>query len=123
MTERKFTPPTEFPAEDVDGEGNKAVVLGIAPNCSHPFIGYDYEGEACAWTEEGSFVLGRASPYNLYDIPNRITAWHNVYYDWIGRQWSTRSEADGWPSDDRLCVYRIERDEDGSNPKIFVEGV
>ena len=128
MTKRKFTPPTEFPAEYVDGCGKKAVVLGIAPNCSHPFIGYDCEGGACAWTASGEFTGGRfSSSFDLHDIPKRITTWHNVYYNWIGPQCFSRSDADKVADQallgGRLCVYRIERDEDGGNPEIFVEEV
>ena len=125
MTKRKFTPPTEFPAEYVDGCGKKAVVLGIAPNCSHPFIGYDFEGGACAWTASGEFTGGRfSSSFDLHDTPKRITTWHNVYKTWLGLQCAAREYADACKDgENRLCVYRIERDEDGGNPEIFVEDV
>ena len=62
-------------------------------------------------------------------MTKRITTWHNVYGAWIAPHCSTRSDADlgdqsgGYHTDKRLCVYRIERDEDGGNPEIFVEEV
>ena len=56
----------------------------------------------------------------------RITTWHNVWFTFMSADLASREEADklsrfsGTP---RLCVYRIERDEDGGNPEIFVEEV
>ena len=124
-SERKFTPPTEFPAEYVDGHGDKAVILGRGPNKLFPFIGYDFAGIAATWTELGKYHYGGQSKCDLHDIPKRITTWHNVYYNLIGPECSTQSEADEgdhrFAHADRLCVYRIERDEDGGNPEIFVE--
>ena len=127
MTERKFTPPTEFPAEYVDGEGNKAVILGRGPHEAFPFIGHDAQGCGECWTKFGGYYIGSTSPYDLHDIPKRISTWHNVYDDLVGPELSTRSDADlsnlsvGYLTEDRLCVYRIERDPDGGNPEIFVE--
>lgn len=125
MTERKFTPPTEFPAEYVNGYGDKAVVLGRRPNCSHPFIGYDCEGEVCTWTMEGANDELVSSRSDLHDTPKRITTWHNVYSCSIRGQYASRRQADAFSTahQNRLCLYRIERDEDGGNPEIFVEEV
>ncbi len=124
MTDRKFTPPTEFPAEYVDGFGTKAVILGRGPNKSSPFIGYDADGYASSWTERGDYYDDEQSQYDLHDIPKRITTWHNVYAKWIGGSCSSRRKADDMAgNDNRPCVYRIERDEDGGNPEIFVEEV
>ena len=73
--------------------------------------------------------LKNESPDDLQDIPKRITTWHNVYYDWIGPQCSTRSDADmgdhsgDYLTEERFCVYRIERDEDGGNFEMFREEV
>lgn len=132
MTERKFTPPTEFPAEYVDGRGNKAVIMGRGPNKVFPFIGYEVDGDAdgdvATWTELGDCYEGVRSRYDLHDIPKRITTWHNVYGNWVSSTYFTRSHADEhydvckeFSPRPRLCVYRIERDEDGGNPEIFVE--
>ena len=127
MTKRKFTPPEEFPAEYVDGFGIKAVILGRGPNKSSPFIGYDANGYASSWTERGDYYDDEQSQYDLHDIPKRITTWHNVYYNWIGPQCFSRSDADKVADQEllggRLCVYRIEREPDGGNPEIFVEDV
>ena len=122
MTERKFTPPTEFPAEYVDGDGGKVVIYGRGHG-EHPLIGQagiDY-GEAMQYTEDG-LCLGSPSCH-LHDTPKRISTWHNVYGRWFGHHWSSRRHADEAKSEDRRCVYRIERDEDGGNPEIFVEKV
>ena len=128
MSDRKFTPPTKFPAEYVDGNGNKAVILGRGSDKAFPLIGYGCEGDPYCWTEEGVFDIDWPTKNDLHDIPKRISTWHNVYSDKAGTQWSTRSEADDLLHYDlsfsgRLCVYRIERDEDGGNPEIFVEEV
>jgi len=130
MTERKFTPPTKFPAEYVDGRGNKAVILERGPDKQFPFIGYDAYGGVISWTELGKYYIGGTSPYDLHDITKRISTWHNVYDNWVGPQCSSRSDADDiqnsigdYLTEERLCVYRIERDADGGNPEIFVEEV
>ena len=127
MAKRKFTPPTEFPAEYVGGDGDKAVILGRGPHELFPFIGHNAAGHARYWTEEGLFSPIGANGYELHDIPKRITTWHNVYYNWTGPQCSSRSDADEVADQlahaGRLCVYRIEREPDGGNPEIFVEDV
>ena len=130
MTKRKFTPPTEFPAEYVDGNGKKAVILGRGPNEKFPFIGHNATGHAQYWTEEGDLYGSGISEYNLHDTPERITTWHNVYKTWLGPQCLTRSDADDtykairhYVTEERLCVYRIERDEDGGNHEMFKEEV
>mgnify|MGYP000701500747 FL=1 len=63
-------------------------------------------------------------------MTERITTWHNVYDDWVSCECSARSDADAmhhsvddYLTEERLCVYRIERDPDGGNPEIFVEDV
>ena len=130
MDDRKFTPPTEFPAEYVDSNGDKAVILGRGPHKVFPFIGHNAAGYARYWTEKGTFSSLGINGFDLHDIPKRITRWHNVYDGWVGHQFFTRSHADehydackAFKPRPRLCVYRIERNEDGSNPEIFVEEV
>ena len=121
MTKRKFTPPTEFPAEYVDGEGNKSVVLGRGPNKEVPLIGYDAYGDAASWTETGQYYTDMPIKYDLHDIPKRNTTWHNVYPDITSGSYSSRAAADNRRYSGCICVYRIERDEDGGNPEMFEE--
>ena len=127
MAKRKFTPPEDFPAEYVDSNGDKAVILGRGPHEVFPFIGHNAAGHARYWTEEGTFSSLGINGFDLHDIPKRITTWHNVYYDWLGPQCSSRSDADKVADQavggGRLCVYRIERDGDGGNFKMFKEDV
>ncbi len=127
MDDRKFTPPTEFPAEYVDSNGDKAVILGRGPHKVFPFIGHNAAGYARYWTEKGTFSSLGINGFDLHDIPKRIITWHNVYGDWIGPQCFSRSDADKVADQavggGRLCVYRIERDGDGGNPEMFKEEV
>ena len=123
MTKRKFTPPTKFPAEYVDGKGSKVVLLGKGQHEVFPFIGCDAGGRAASWTATGTCHPEGTSSYDLHDIPKRITTWHNVYVRGLVGRYDSREEADTWMGHHRLCVYRIECDEDGGNPEIFVEEV
>lgn len=124
MDDRKFTPPTEFPAEYVDSNGGKAVILGRGPHKVFPFIGHNAAGYARYWTEKGTFSSLGINGFDLHDIPKRIITWHNVYAKWIGGSCSSRRKADDMAgNDNRLCVYRIERDGDGGNFKMFKEDV
>jgi hypothetical protein len=122
MTDHKFTEPEEFPAEYVDGCGDRAVILGRGPNKEFPFIGYDANGDASSWTALGAYCKRGGSEGDLHDIPKRITTWHNIYVcGGFTSHFRSRADADAFTVHDRLCVYRIERDEDGGNPEIFVE--
>ena len=128
MSDRKFTPPTKFPTEYVDGNGNKAVILGRGPHEVFTFIGHNADGYAASWTKKGKYYPENStdgpSRYDLHDIPKRISTWHNVEtIGWLLGSYSSREEADIWAGPPRLCVYRIERDPDGGNPEIFVEEV
>ena len=126
MDDRKFTPPTEFPAEYVDSNGDKAVILGRGPHKVFPFIGHNAAGYARYWTEKGTFSSLGINGFDLHDIPKRITTWHNVYQDATLGYNSFTSRDQTFPHSvglKGLCVYRIERDVDGGNPEIFVEEV
>ena len=120
MADRKFTKPTEFPAEYVDGRGNRAVILGRSHHEVYPLIGFTHDGNVESWTEDGTTIPERPHPQqDLHDMPKRITTWHNVYEGWVGAS----NKVNRGATENRLCVYRIERNEDGSNPEIFVEEV
>ena len=119
MDDRKFTPPTEFPAEYVDSNGDKAVILGRGPHKVFPFIGHNAAGYARYWTEKGTFSSSGINGFDLHDIPKRITTWHNVYEGWVGAS----NKVNRGATENRLCVYRIERDGDGGNFKMFKEDV
>jgi hypothetical protein len=120
MAERKFTAPTQFPAEYVDGRGNRAVILGRSHHEVYPLIGFTHDGNVESWTEDGTTIPERPHPQqDLHDMPKRITTWHNVYEGWVGAS----NKVNRGATENRLCVYRIERDEDGGNPEIFVEEV
>ena len=127
MDDRKFTPPTEFPAEYVDSNGDKAVILGRGPHKVFPFIGHNAAGYARYWTEKGTFSSSGINGFDLHDIPKRITTWHNVYPSRVvSSGYSSREGADAYADayiGPRLCVYRIERDADGGNFKMFKEDV
>jgi len=121
MTKRKFTPPTEFPTEYITVDGTKVVIIGSVPVGDFPLIGYFPDGSVVGWTRGGRLFLRDLSAQDIYDTPKRITTWQNVYDAWIGPHYTNRIRADENSTDDRRCVYRIERDEDGSNPELFVE--
>ena len=123
MSERKFTPPTEFPAKYVDGNRGKVTILGRSNAPMKPLVGFDEDGYACNYTESGAYYSDCEDTCDLHDIPKRITTWHNVYGTYTHSSYVSRSLADQASIAKRLCVYRIERDEDGRNPEIFVEEV
>ena len=124
MSERKFTPPTEFPAKYVDGNRGKVTILGRSNAPMKPLVGFDEDGYACNYTESGAYYSDCEDTCDLHDIPKRITTWHNVYEDWVGDGVPSRERADRmFKHQPRSCVYRIERDEDGSNFEMFKEEV
>ena len=79
MTERKFTPPTTFPAEYRNGYGQKCVILVQDP--SGRFIGYVDQGDewrSRVWDATGWFGIDSTGP-DLHDIPQVISTWQNVH--------------------------------------------
>ena len=118
MTDRKFTPPTEFPAEYVDGWGHKVTILALGRG-THPLIGQDSDNDFAHYTDRGASDLG--IKYDLHDLPKRTVRWQNFYPKGCCTRHSSREYADDFATPDRLCVHRIECDEDGRNPEIFVE--
>jgi hypothetical protein len=73
MTDRKFTPPTKFPAEYVDGYGSKVTILGRSNDKERPLVGFDDEGYACNYAESGAYYPDDEGEDDLHDIPKRTT--------------------------------------------------
>lgn len=123
MTERKFTPPTEFPAEYVNGFGDKITLLakGVG-EC--PYTGQHANGNWYSYCADGSFSAhGSHSNLDLHDLPQKQVHWANDYeYCSDGSWYESREDADkkaiGW----RFAVIRREWVE-GELPQYFVEEV
>ena len=128
MANRKFTPPTTFPAKYINGDGERVTLLARARG-NYSLIGQFDVGigdEFVTYTEDGRYISSVDDPHpsNLHDLPKRITTWQNVYVGELSKQWSSREAANTYAyKSNRLCVHRIEYDEDGRNPEIFVEDV
>jgi hypothetical protein len=131
MTDRKFTPPTEFPAEYVTTDGCKAVVLGKRPGDVAPYVGYlvikeneDVRFPIDTWGACGSYFEGAEDRSDLHDLPKKQVRWANDYHGFNG--WSgwfeTREEADDSAARHRIAVIRREWIE-GQLPQYFVEEV
>ena len=123
MTDRKFTPPTEFPAEYVTGDGRKAVILGTMPCDLYPYLGYIvHEDGSCGafdWRKDGA----AKSLSDLHDLPKKQVRWMNDYGRFPGDLWcKTREEADEAAGRERIAVIRREWVE-GQSPQYFVEEV
>ena len=79
MTERKFTPPTSFPAEYVNGFGDQITLLARGIGL-HPYIGQDGNGDWSSYGEDGSFYAdGSNSQDDLHDLPKKQVHWANDY--------------------------------------------
>jgi hypothetical protein len=131
MTDRKFTPPTEFPAEYVTRDGKKAVIVARTPDERYPLIGWVESKKDnifnCFWADNGGFYKdGWVIARDLFDIvlePQRHVHWANDYGGLPGFRWhETRADADRERSDDRIAVIRREWVE-GQLPQYFAEEV
>ena len=121
MTERKFTPPTSFPAEYVTRDGVKVTLLakgtGEAPYCG--------QLECSNWIffrGDGSYAPCPA--YDLHDLPKTKVQWVNDYGHYgLGSWHGSREKADAASrTRDRIAVIRREWTE-GELPTYFVEEV
>ena len=131
MTDRKFTPPTEFPAEYVTSDGRKAVILGRMPSdvypLVYPFAGYvlDKDGDCplLTWTKGGASYETEESDIDLHDLPKKQVRWANDYGEFPRGSWfHNREEADNSTADRRIAVIRREWVE-GKPPQYFSEEV
>ncbi len=123
MTKRKFTPPTTFPAEYVNGYGNKITLLARGKG-QYPLTGQDCNGDWHTYAEDGSFYAdGSKSKDDLHDIPKKQVHWANDYEGCPGLCWEkSREDADNSAPKRRLAVIRREWVE-GELPEYFVEEV
>ena len=82
MTDRKFTPPTEFPATFMSGCDQECVVLGSGPDGR--FIGYSFSKESGSigrdWDAKGCYGPS-GSKLDLQDTPKVTSKWQNIYAD------------------------------------------
>jgi hypothetical protein len=131
MTDRKFTPPTEFPAKYATRDGKKAVIVAQTPAEDYPLIGWmeveNGKSFNAFWADNGVFCIdGGESARDLFDIvpePQKQVRWANDY-KWLTEPnwWRTRSQADTYADKDRVAVIRREWVE-GQLPQYFAEEV
>jgi hypothetical protein len=130
MTDRKFTPPTEFPAEYVTRDGRKAVIHGQMPEPSlFAFFGVvtDSAGGWASgnWTGHGKATcLGpMGCKSDLQDPPPVRKWWMNVYPTRMPLVFGhSRISADRAVGPNRIGVIRIEQVE-GQMPTFHEEEV
>ena len=130
MTDRKFTPPTTFPAEYVTRDGKKAVIVARTPAEDYPLIGWmeveNGKSFNAFWADNGVFYTdGRESGRDLFDIvpaPQKQVRWANDY-KWLTEPnwWRTRSQADTYADKDRVAVIR--REQTGDKIEYYKEDV
>lgn len=114
MTDRKFTPPTEFPAEYVTRDGRKAVVEFEVPNCAlnkRPFVGWvlspDGSGSSCHWSLDGRAMCVMQD--TLFDKPVTRTWWVNVYEDRFSGEHVSKYDADDFTTSGRIGLIRVDQ--------------
>lgn len=117
MTERKFTPPTEFPAEYVTTCGKK-ITLVAKSHGETPFVGHDEAGIWYTFRESG-YSTGMPL-LDLHDLPQTKIEWMNDYGYANGSWHCSREKADIHSGDKRIAVIRREWTE-GQPPKYFTE--
>lgn len=121
MTERKFTPPTEFPAEYVNGFGDTIILLARGKG-EYPFAGQDCNGDWNSYTENGSFYAdGSKSKDDLHDLPKKQVHWANDHEGCAIWQ-KSREDADNSAGPNRIAVIRREWVK-GELPQYFTEEV
>ena len=114
MTERKFTPPTEFPAEYVTGRGKKVTLLARGKGL-YPLIGQGDGPAGCevyTYTEDGYFIDGQETHLDLIEKPktHRVIFYVNVFKDGDYQVYSSRAFADQYldAMPERVACKRIE---------------
>jgi hypothetical protein len=127
MTDRKFTPPTEFPTEYVTSDGRKVVIAVRTPAEECPFVGWyeDKDGKIfnATWTDDGAFApYWPESTLDLFDPPKKQVHWANDCDTTTSSWYETRSQANRIAGDNRVAVIRREWVE-GQPPQYFTEEV
>ena len=118
--ERKFTPPTSFPAEYVTRDGVK-VTLRAKGTGEAPYCGQFDDGNWIFLRGDGSYAPCPA--YDVHDLPTTTVQWANDFgHDGFGEWHDSREEADEASDNDRIGVIRREWTE-GEPPKYFTEEV
>ena len=121
MTERKFTPPTSFPAEYVMGDGTRVTLLAKGVG-DYPYCGQD------KFKDWYFFSIGGHSKFwkhqDLHDLPETKVQWANDFGHYgLGSWHGSREKADAASrTRGRIAVIRREWTE-GELPKYFVEEV
>lgn len=75
------------------------------------------------WKDKVGNILCPSCIYRAKPAPRRIVTWHNVYPDFVDGGYDSKRAAYIHTLCKCICVYRITRNEDGSDPQIEVEGV
>jgi hypothetical protein len=121
MNDRKFTPPTEFPAEYRTGDWQKAVLLGEVGGW---FFGcFGSTDIPSKWQSDG--VAWNLSSKCLHDLPKKTVVWANLHSDLVvGSSYPLRDDCGELAAsfDTIIAVLRIEQTE-GEKPQVFVEDV
>lgn len=89
--------------------------------CEHGWEGYAYSRGT--WLDTISDTWARTTIYRAKPAPKRVVTWHNVYPDFVDGGYDSKRAAYIHTLCKCICVYRIERNEDGSDPTIEVEDV
>lgn len=128
MTERKFTPPTEFPAEYITRDGRKAVIVAEMNRKYDPYLVVITDNDGTEFVigheKNGSYSnKDTENKYDLFDKPKTQIHWTNDYAHNPRAYWySNREEADQWAVANRISVIRREWTE-GQPPQYFTEEV
>jgi hypothetical protein len=120
MTKRKFTPPTEFPAEYVNGHGDKITLLARGEGYVS-LTGQNEFGNWQTYTESGC-RHGFTGVNDLHDIPKKQVSWGNDGPNGVVCWHRSRAEANEHAFQSRIALIRRERVE-GELPQYFVEEV
>ena len=121
MSERKFTPPTSFPAEFVTERKHRARILSDQGEGNRPFVGeylniggewapHKWGADGMAWPRTSTSVLDLHDP-----VPTVATQrWLNIYPSGLISSHESRSAADRLAGRERIAVQRIDWLSDGT---------